>query len=230
MANKRYDQFTAGTAAGTDITLFANPSTGALKKTTISSLIPVSYPIAPFVQLGKLFGWNIINTANSFNWFDYGTTNFMVNQQASYTAIYLPDCTATGIQWFKAVAAAYTPNNFNGAALYSFNNTSTLTQVAISANSSTGWTTASAIAQFPFTSTIALSAGIYYIALLYCFSAKTQDPVFKGITGHGSELSSLLPVSYLPSFAVPSQTTLPSTQTLTGVVTGYSPAPCTAVY
>jgi len=38
MANKRYDQFSSGTAAGTDIILFGNPSTGELKKTAIEDL------------------------------------------------------------------------------------------------------------------------------------------------------------------------------------------------
>ena len=38
MPNKRYDQFTAGTPAATDILLFANPSTGELKKCEVQEL------------------------------------------------------------------------------------------------------------------------------------------------------------------------------------------------
>lgn len=38
MANKKYNEFTAGTPAGTDIILFADPVTGALEKVTIDGL------------------------------------------------------------------------------------------------------------------------------------------------------------------------------------------------
>ena len=230
MANKRYDQFTTLAPTGSRILLHADAATGALNKCTVTALTGLQYPIHPFVALGKLMGWNIINTALSNNPLDYASTNFFVNQQAAFQIVYLPDCTATGIQWFRSVAAAYTPNNFNGAALYSFNNTTTITQVAISANSSNGFTTASTLAQFPFTAPVAITAGLYYIAFLYCYSAKTQDPVFKGVPGHISELNTLLPVQYNPFFSVASRTTLPATQTITGQTVGYSPPPACAVY
>jgi hypothetical protein len=38
MANKRYDQFTAGTPTGTDLILFGDPTTGELKKSPISNI------------------------------------------------------------------------------------------------------------------------------------------------------------------------------------------------
>jgi hypothetical protein len=38
MANKRYDEFTAGTPVGSDIILFGNPSTGELKKVELQLL------------------------------------------------------------------------------------------------------------------------------------------------------------------------------------------------
>lgn len=38
MASKKYNEFTAGTPAASDIVLFGNPTTGALKKVAISGL------------------------------------------------------------------------------------------------------------------------------------------------------------------------------------------------
>ena len=37
MSSKRYDEFTAGAPAGTDVVLFGDPSTGALEKVTIDT-------------------------------------------------------------------------------------------------------------------------------------------------------------------------------------------------
>jgi hypothetical protein len=42
MANKRYDEFTAGTPVGSDIILFGNPGTGELKKVELQLIQPAT--------------------------------------------------------------------------------------------------------------------------------------------------------------------------------------------
>lgn len=54
MANKKYNQFDAGTPVGTDITLFANPTTGLLKKVTIDDLLSVGGAGAGIIQRVKI--------------------------------------------------------------------------------------------------------------------------------------------------------------------------------
>jgi len=44
MANKRYDEFAAGTPIGTDITLYADPATGELKKVALENLDVIPQP------------------------------------------------------------------------------------------------------------------------------------------------------------------------------------------
>jgi hypothetical protein len=57
MANKRYDQFAAGTPVGTDIILFADPNDGELKKVAIEDL--------PAAAAGCLFSDSTLVNANN---------------------------------------------------------------------------------------------------------------------------------------------------------------------
>ncbi len=105
------------------------------------------------------------------------TSSNLTDGQIRWIAVYLPKAaTLTGVKVYMRVAGNYTGDNTNGAALYTYSG-GTLTQVAVSSNTSTLWTaSANARLNIPFTGTYAASAGIFFVAILYNQSAQTTAP------------------------------------------------------
>lgn len=88
--------------------------------------------------------------------------------------------TSKGVMFVQTQQGSYTADNYNGIGLYSFNSP-TLTLVASSTNDGTLWKQVSpSVKKQPFSSTIALQAGLYWICALYNSSAQTIQPQIAG--------------------------------------------------
>jgi len=103
---------------------------------------------------------------------------------AYYQAVYIGEpCTVTGIKFMSADNGSFMQDNYNEVALYSFAN-DTIYQIAVSANDSTKWETASGgVIDFPFTTPEVITApGIYYVGFIFNASAITTNPELVSIT------------------------------------------------
>lgn len=119
------------------------------------------------------------------------TTGLLGNQNINFILVYLPTPqTLTGIEYFSAATASYTPNNYNGVGLYSISG-GNLTRQATSSNAAfsgavNSWT------QIPFQGgPIVAPAGPYYIASLYCESAVVAAPSVGAATSKQSQAINL---------------------------------------
>lgn len=94
------------------------------------------------------------------------------------TAHYLDKAaTITGVGMSTTIAGVYTATGFNGVCVYSVSG-GTLTRQAISAGSSTTLWKAVGNTQIPFTGTVNLAAGPYFIGILWNRSAVTTAPTW----------------------------------------------------
>ena len=94
MSSKRYDEFTAGTPAVSDIVLFGDPSTGALEKVTINTLQSTT-GIIRRVKVTKSY------------------TDFSVADTENDIALVLMPVGAVVVGVIANVTTAFGPNNFN---------------------------------------------------------------------------------------------------------------------
>jgi len=101
----------------------------------------------------------------------------MVSTRSYFNAVYLEkDTTSTGVAFFQVTQGVFTANNFNGLGLYSYSG-GTVTQIAITANDGNNWKNASNTwVQVAWTSPVVLTAGVYFIGMLYSSSAQTTAP------------------------------------------------------
>ena len=139
-------------------------------------------------------------------------TSLVSGQQRMFPFHITSSDTITGVAFFLSVTGVYTPSNTNGVALYTYSSGS-FTKVAESTNTGALWSgTAQAYLQVPFSSTYAITAGEYYVGLLYSSSAQTTAPSLGGATalinsaigGALSTNSKLLPTfSAQNSFSTP---------------------------
>lgn len=129
--------------------------------------------IAGFTYLGSTQkGYALFNPASM-----YGSTASLANQRIDFVAYHITTTsTITGVRFQLTTAGVYTANNFNGLALYSYS-AGTLTQVAITANTSTAWN-AIGVKSIAFTAPYTAAPGVYFVASLYCSSAQTTAPAF----------------------------------------------------
>lgn len=105
-----------------------------------------------------------------------GTT--LADGQVRFVAVHLPfDATVTGVAFFQTTQGDTTADNNNKIGLYTSDGT-TLTRVAVSADSGTMWEgSANSWQQVAFTGTYAAQAGLYFIAILSNWSAVATAPV-----------------------------------------------------
>lgn len=105
------------------------------------------------------------------------TGTSMVSTRSYFNAVYLEkDTTSTGVAFFQVTQGVFTANNFNGLALYSYSG-GTVTQIATTANDGNNWKNASnSWVQIAWTSPVVLTAGLYFIGMLYSSSAQTTAP------------------------------------------------------
>lgn len=185
MADKRYDQFAAATPTGSRIILHADPATGALNKCTIDEVTGLVYPVSPQITQLRSMGSPFINLPiNSPS--IHVVNNLSLTQGAGFfTAVYLPACTVSSIAFMPGATGAFTGINFNGLALFSLSG-STITNIRSTANDPNIFkSTVGFWQQAALTSPITVTAGIYYVGVLWCSSATTTTPMIMGSTIFG---------------------------------------------
>lgn len=153
-----------------------------------------------------------------------GTTAALASGTVRFIAYYLPNAqTITGVKWWSSANASYTANNYNGVGLYSYSG-GTLTLIASSTNDGTIWSGAASnsMGSKAFSQQIALSAGIYYIGLLYSSSAQTTAPSLgsAGVMTQTNMGSADFTNSARLLGSLISQTALPNSQALSGTSSG----------
>lgn len=153
-----------------------------------------------------------------------GTT--LSNQEVDFLAMPIEaPCIISGVKWWQITQGSYTPNNFNGWALFTIS-AGTLTQVAITANTGTCWSApaSNSVGSLAFTSTYAAVRGMYYAAPLYCRSAQVTAPVIGSFNPQVAINSTTWLFDFTNSnklFAFKAaQTTMPSTQDMSGLTGG----------
>ena len=140
---------------------------------------------------------------------------------AAYSAVFLPSAQSlTGISIYLTTQGSYTGNGFNGVALYSYSS-GTLTQVAISANTTNVWASSVGLIKIPFTSTYNASAGVYFIGVLWNASATTTTPQLSYTTIADAYYATADFSNSAKMFGhVASTTTFPSSIAMSSILTG----------
>lgn len=112
--------------------------------------------------------------------FNTGVT--MVDGRLAMNIIEVIDSTTfTGIKYFIKTQGSYTADNFNGFVLFKVTGT-TVTQVAITANTSNAWSIPGyTTGTITFTTPYIAAPGIYYLCALSNWSAVTTAPVIDGM-------------------------------------------------
>ena len=119
------------------------------------------------------------------------------------------------VSTYQATAGSYTPDNYNGVGIYSFDIlTATYTLIGSSANTATLWTTAPGVNSINLSTPLTLQKGVYFIGILYNNSAQVTAPVV-GV------------VNTVLSQSILNNITLPANTFLASVATGQSTLPTT---
>ena len=123
--------------------------------------------------------------------------------------------TITTVSTYQNISGSYTPDNYNGVGIYSFDVlTNTYTLLESSANSGTLWTSAPGINSIILSNPLTLQKGTYFIGILYNNSAQVTAPVVGVVNTILSQsiLGSIaLPVNTFLNSVASGQTTLPTT-------------------
>ena len=106
----------------------------------------------------------------------------MTDGRLAMNILYVADTTVmTGAKYYIKTQGSYTADNFNGFILYKVTG-STVTQVAITANTATAWSiTSYSTGTIAFTAPYTAYPGVYYLACLSNWSAVTTVPVIDGM-------------------------------------------------
>lgn len=140
-----------------------------------------------------------------------------------FQAVRIPvDATLTGAGTYLRTQGDYTADNNNRVALYSIDAaTGTMTQIASSTNNGNLYKGATnSYIKEPFSSTIAVTKGTYFLAWIYNNSAQTTAPQFlrAAVVGSANQYIYDFPNSIKLNGIISSQTNLPSpTQASSGI-------------
>jgi hypothetical protein len=166
-----------------------------------------------------------LNMANS------ASTRAGLDNRMDYYALYLPtDQTITGVKWIQAVQGNYTGDNYNGWGLYSYSG-GTLTLRASSTNDSEIWKgTANTMQTKAFSSTYAATAGVYFLAWLYCQSAQTTAPSMYAKPNLPTGYNGAFTNSAALAFSQTGQTALPTPTVATTSLSSLATQSWVAIY
>lgn len=221
MSDKRYDQFSSGTPTASNITLFADPSTGALNKCTLPELFAVGLNPGSLLNMVQTLGSPIKSFNLNIQHFNAYNRMFLFQNATYYWLNYLPACTVTGAWYSFDIANNVTNTGFAGFALYSISGT-TCTQVAITANTPSFFTgTLNSFRQAAFTSATAIPAGVYYLVMQCPSSAQVQRCMLYANAWYNNAFTTGLgmPSGFVTSGQSNAYVTLPgtfATSTITG--------------
>ena len=158
-------------------------------------------------------------------------TNTMIDNRVYYMGVYLNKArTITGVKWEQVTQGNYTADGYNGVGLYTYSG-GTLTLVASSTDDGNIWkATAATIASKAFTTPYVATAGLYFVAHLYCSSAQTTAPVTGAILGStGSNVTTDFTNSAKLNGLQSGQTSLPATIAMSSI-TAYFVEPWAGLY
>lgn len=155
----------------------------------------------------------------------------LVDQRLYLVPMWLPeDETLTGLSWAQTVQGSTTADNENRVGLYTTNGT-TLTLVASCASDDDLWDDAAGIIEKDFSSTYAASAGVLYAGLLYSSSAEATPPeIASRSVLSGQYMDMGMPANVYRCHRLSSQTSLPSSVTLSATSENFSGIPSVGVY
>ena len=133
-------------------------------------------------------------------------------------AVYVPVAsTITGVLYWitNGNAVSTTTTGFNGFGLYTLSG-STLTRVAVTADSVNNWKSGGAtnVQKIPFTATYSAAAGLYYIGMLACITGTLPSIRSMATNNQASTWGSIDMPSNFTCFQVSAQTTMPATQAM----------------
>lgn len=219
MADKRYDQFTTGSPAGSRITLHADPTTGSLEKCSLSDILALQNNQSFIINKIQALGSDIKGTVLGFNPFGI-SSGLGINATIAWIN-FVPTLPGliTGAWYTLGPQGSFTASNFNGLALYT-HGTSSFTQVAITANSATCWNNASGtIIKIPFTSPYTTTDGLLWLAYLFNYSAIAQTPTLGATPFVQQNATSILDfTNSVPAYGyITSQSTLASSYNYSSV-------------
>jgi len=135
-----------------------------------------------FTALGSaIIGYSPMNLSNLLN-----SNKALFDATLYVVGYYLPvGATISGVKFFQGVQGNYTADNYNGVALFSYSG-GTITLVASSTNDGNIWKGTSNTWQTKaFSSTYVAAAGMYFIGMLYNYSAQTTSPTI----GHSTSIN-----------------------------------------
>lgn len=106
------------------------------------------------------------------------TGNGVADNTPKYVAIWVPKAaTLTGVMFFQQFQGAYTSDQTNQVGIFQHNGAGTLNLLVASNDNGNLWKgAANSLIKEPFSSTIAVTAGVYWVGLLYNQSAETTFP------------------------------------------------------
>ncbi len=162
---------------------------------------------------GHTFGHVTMPASNAI-----GLTNGTIH----WTAFYLPvAATIASLKYDLSTAFSGTSTGFNGVALYSISG-GTLTQIAVSTTvtANTIWGGATGFRTINFASSVALTEGVYFVAMLYQASAETTQPKLIAISIPAGGYPGLDLTNSVKIAGTTTGTTLPSSQAVTGFTAG----------
>jgi hypothetical protein len=184
---------------------------------------------APFVGVYKALGSAASLKAATMDPIhaDDATGAIMADGTVNFHALVIPEAgTITGVWFVQQTAGNYTADTTgNQVGLYRTDGT-TLTLIASCANDTTLW---KAVADTPtqkaFTSSVAVDAGLYYVATAYNQTAETTAPVLYG--AQASTVGNAMASFGLSGkrYGTVAGTSLPSTQALSGISVAASQRP-----
>lgn len=153
------------------------------------------------------------------------TAGNLTDARANFVAVWInADTTVNGVAFYIVTQGDYNADQNNYAALYSYSSSSgTLTQIAISANDTALWKTATAntFATATFTTPVHVTRGLYFVGYLSNWASVVTTPQLKvGATASNGAIYTAggsYPNSGKLLGFVSSRNTLPSSQAMSGV-------------
>lgn len=131
----------------------------------------------------------------------------------------------SGIIVYQPTKGVFTPDAYNGVALYSYDGSGTATLVASSINDPDIWrTVGTGYVQKAFSTPYSAAPGVYFTALLYHSSAATQAPFMGTQSAISNAVFTLdFPNSARISGTLPGQSAFPLTFLMSGLVASIAP-------
>ena len=162
--------------------------------------------------IAQSFGISTANCSSFAGFLD--STGFLVMVHV------LKPVTVTGVMFVQTQQGSYAADNYNGIGLYSFSSPN-LTLIASSTNDGTLWKQgAPSLKKQPFSSTVALQAGVFWICALYNSSAQTIQPQIAGAPAVSAGILRSLDLVGASTYAFTSSiAALPSTINLSTMAT-----------